>query len=84
VPLQTLRCAGAISFSPSTPTLLLMQERYSKVPLDLALRKLLAQFRLPGEAQKIDRIMEKVRCVHVISWGVMPHHRKGAPACASS
>jgi len=31
------------------------------VPLDIALRRLLAQFRLPGEAQKIDRIMEKVR-----------------------
>lgn len=31
------------------------------MPLDIALRRLLAQFRLPGEAQKIDRIMEKVR-----------------------
>lgn len=27
--------------------------------IDIALRSLLAQFRLPGEAQKIDRIMEK-------------------------
>ena len=27
--------------------------------LDLALRRLLATFRLPGEAQKIDRMMEK-------------------------
>lgn len=35
-------------------------ERYSGLPLDSALRALLAQFRLPGEAQKIDRIMEKV------------------------
>jgi brefeldin A-inhibited guanine nucleotide-exchange protein len=27
--------------------------------LDLAIRRLLATFRLPGEAQKIDKIMEK-------------------------
>lgn len=35
------------------------QEQYVGVALDAALRGLLAQFRLPGEAQKIDRIMEK-------------------------
>lgn len=29
------------------------------VPVDVALRRLLGGFRLPGEAQKIDRIMEK-------------------------
>ncbi len=35
-------------------------ERYAGMAIDSALRRLLAQFRLPGEAQKIDRIMEKV------------------------
>jgi Sec7-like guanine-nucleotide exchange factor len=34
-------------------------ERYPGLTLDAALRRLLAGFRLPGEAQKIDRIMEK-------------------------
>jgi len=34
-------------------------ERYGGQAIDAALRALLAQFRLPGEAQKIDRIMEK-------------------------
>lgn len=34
-------------------------ERYSGMSIDGALRALLEQFRLPGEAQKIDRIMEK-------------------------
>jgi hypothetical protein len=34
-------------------------ERFAGQPLDAALRALLAGFRLPGEAQKIDRIMEK-------------------------
>lgn len=32
---------------------------YLSQPIDGALRRLLDQFRLPGEAQKIDRIMEK-------------------------
>lgn len=36
-------------------------ERYNYTTIDLALRRLLRQFWLPGEAQKIDRIMEKVR-----------------------
>jgi Sec7-like guanine-nucleotide exchange factor len=35
-------------------------ERYAGLTIDAALRRLLAQFRIPGEAQKIDRIMEKV------------------------
>lgn len=35
-------------------------ESYGGLAIDEALRRLLAQFRLPGEAQKIDRIMEKV------------------------
>lgn len=35
------------------------QEVFSGHMIDLALRQLLARFRLPGEAQKIDRIMEK-------------------------
>jgi Sec7-like guanine-nucleotide exchange factor len=35
------------------------QEEYGGMAIDLALRRLLEQFRLPGEAQKIDRIMEK-------------------------
>lgn len=34
-------------------------ESYTGLSLDAAMRRLLAQFRLPGEAQKIDRIMEK-------------------------
>ena len=34
-------------------------ERFSGLSLDAALRRLLYNFRLPGEAQKIDRIMEK-------------------------
>jgi brefeldin A-inhibited guanine nucleotide-exchange protein len=29
------------------------------LPLDVALRKFLGQFRIPGEAQKIDALMEK-------------------------
>lgn len=32
---------------------------YTGMPIDLALRHLLGSFRLPGEAQKIDRIVEK-------------------------
>lgn len=54
------------------------QERYSGQAVDSALRALLAQFRLPGEAQKIDRIMEKFAevcvfmticvCVACIPW----------------
>lgn len=34
--------------------------------IDQALRKLLGGFRLPGEAQKIDRIMEKFAEVGVV------------------
>jgi hypothetical protein len=34
-------------------------ERSAGQSIDAALRAMLAQFRLPGEAQKIDRIMEK-------------------------
>lgn len=34
-------------------------DRYSGMTIDHALRRLLAGFRLPGESQKIDRIMEK-------------------------
>jgi hypothetical protein len=34
-------------------------EGYGGQTIDAALRALLGQFRLPGEAQKIDRIMEK-------------------------
>eukprot|EP00198_Chlamydomonas_reinhardtii_P013970 XP_001703307.1 SEC7/BIG-like ARF-GEF [Chlamydomonas reinhardtii] len=33
-------------------------ERYGGMPIDTALRAFLAPFRLPGEAQKIDRLME--------------------------
>ena len=40
---------------------------YRGMPIDLALRHLLDQFRLPGEAQKIDRIMEKFAEVRVSS-----------------
>ena len=32
---------------------------FSEMPFVAALRLLLSRFRLPGEAQKIDRIMEK-------------------------
>lgn len=35
------------------------QESYTGLSIDAALRELLKSFRLPGEAQKIDRIMEK-------------------------
>lgn len=35
------------------------QENYANLTIDAALRNLLKGFRLPGEAQKIDRIMEK-------------------------
>lgn len=35
------------------------QEQYADLPLDVALRVLLREFKLPGEAQQIDRIMEK-------------------------
>lgn len=35
------------------------QESYADLTIDAALRELLKGFRLPGEAQKIDRIMEK-------------------------
>ena len=34
-------------------------EQFSGMRIDDALRSLLSYFRLPGEAQKIDRIMEK-------------------------
>ena len=43
-----------------SPTCSFSQEDYAGIEVDIALRKLLAQFRLPGEAQQIDRIMEKV------------------------
>lgn len=36
-----------------------MQDTYAGMPLDEALRKLVREFKLPGEAQQIDRIMEK-------------------------
>ncbi|KAG1671977.1 hypothetical protein FOA52_013349 [Chlamydomonas sp. UWO 241] len=39
---------------------------WAGVPIDSALRLLLEQFRLPGEAQKIDRIMEKFAERYVI------------------
>ncbi|KAJ9527457.1 hypothetical protein QJQ45_025726 [Haematococcus lacustris] len=41
-------------------------EQYAGAALDQALRSLLGQFRLPGEAQKIDRIMEKFAERYVI------------------
>ncbi len=34
-------------------------DRYNGLTIDAALRQLLSHFRLPGESQKIDRIMEK-------------------------
>ena len=34
-------------------------DTYGGMPIDLALRHLLGSFKLPGEAQKIDRIVEK-------------------------
>lgn len=34
-------------------------DRYGGLTIDHALRRLLSCFRLPGESQKIDRIMEK-------------------------
>ncbi|CAD7697716.1 unnamed protein product [Ostreobium quekettii] len=40
-------------------------EQYKSLTIDAALRKLLAGFRLPGEAQKIDRIMEKFAARYV-------------------
>ncbi|CAD7699204.1 unnamed protein product [Ostreobium quekettii] len=40
-------------------------EQYKSLTIDMALRKLLAGFRLPGEAQKIDRIMEKFAARYV-------------------
>jgi brefeldin A-inhibited guanine nucleotide-exchange protein len=36
-----------------------MQEYFAGLTLDEALRRLLHEFKLPGEAQQIDRIMEK-------------------------
>lgn len=36
-----------------------LQEDFAGVTLDIALRRLLHEFKLPGEAQQIDRIMEK-------------------------
>ena len=41
---------------------------FSSVPIDEAIRSFLAGFRLPGEAQKIDRMMEKFaeRCAVVV------------------
>jgi Sec7-like guanine-nucleotide exchange factor len=36
-----------------------VQEEYADMRIDEALRKLLREFKLPGEAQQIDRIMEK-------------------------
>ena len=44
------------------------QQRFVGAPLDVSLRQLLAQFRLPGEAQKIDRIMEKGRSSVGLRW----------------
>jgi brefeldin A-inhibited guanine nucleotide-exchange protein len=41
---------------------------YRGMPIDLALRHLLDQFRLPGEAQKIDRIMEKFAEVRAVGF----------------
>jgi brefeldin A-inhibited guanine nucleotide-exchange protein len=38
---------------------LCLQEDFAGVTLDIALRRLLHEFKLPGEAQQIDRIMEK-------------------------
>ena len=35
------------------------QEDYAGMSFDDALRRLLSEFKLPGEAQQIDRIMEK-------------------------
>jgi Sec7 domain len=46
-------------FSIATMHAWVDMERYAGMPIDTALRRLLEQFRLPGEAQKIDRIMEK-------------------------
>jgi brefeldin A-inhibited guanine nucleotide-exchange protein len=40
---------------------------FSSVTIDQAIRTFLAGFRLPGEAQKIDRMMEKFAeryCLH--------------------
>ena len=34
------------------------ESSFSGLPLDAALRRLLARFRLPGEAQQIDRVVE--------------------------
>jgi hypothetical protein len=51
-------------------------ERYGGQTIDAALRSLLAQFRLPGEAQKIDRIMEKFAEVGGGAHGRLP----GVPA----
>lgn len=61
---QTLTALTCVHLSPH-PRLPLshlpysLTLRYSGLAIDVALRRLLAQFRLPGEAQKIDRIMEK-------------------------
>ena len=41
------------------------REQYMSKNIDVAQRKLLAGFRLPGEAQKIYRIMEKFAARHV-------------------
>ena len=52
-------------------------EQYGDLPIDDALRALLAQFRLPGEAQKIDRIMEKfaeVGCCKAMLFQVLVMH----------
>jgi Sec7-like guanine-nucleotide exchange factor len=40
-------------------TAVALQEEYASMRIDEALRKLLREFKLPGEAQQIDRIMEK-------------------------
>jgi brefeldin A-inhibited guanine nucleotide-exchange protein len=45
--------------SASADAKMSLQEVYSGMSIDEALRKLLQEFKLPGEAQQIDRIMEK-------------------------
>jgi brefeldin A-inhibited guanine nucleotide-exchange protein len=46
---------------------------FSNVPIDEAIRNFLSGFRLPGEAQKIDRMMEKfAERFCILNKGVFP------------
>jgi hypothetical protein len=59
-------------------------EAYGGQSIDVALRAMLGQFRLPGEAQKIDRIMEKFAEVGA-AWGQQgPERGRGSPGLGAA